>query len=82
MKTPEDEQDARRRAGGPRVLMRSPFYDLVDDFRRAAIAHLVAAHGGNRMRTAASLGLNNKYFFALIRRLKPALPPAKNGRPG
>ena len=43
------------------------FHRAVTEFRRRLIVETLAAHQGNRTKTAKALGLQRTYLFALIR---------------
>lgn len=59
--------------------MRRRFHDAVRDFKRQLIELAIEAHGGNRTRAAASLGLQRTYLLRLIKQLKPRCPPVQVG---
>jgi DNA-binding NtrC family response regulator len=48
-------------------MKRAGYHDVVAEFRRRFLAHMLDAHGGNRTRTAEALGLQRSYLIRLIR---------------
>jgi DNA-binding NtrC family response regulator len=48
-------------------MKREGYHDVVAEFRRRFLAHMLAAHGGNRTHTAETLGLQRSYLIRLIR---------------
>jgi DNA-binding NtrC family response regulator len=48
-------------------MKRRGYHDAVAEFKRRFLAHMLAAHGGNRTATARTLGLQRSYLVRLIR---------------
>lgn len=43
------------------------YHEAVAAFKRQLLVHMLAAHGGNRTRTARALGLQRTYLLRLLR---------------
>lgn len=43
------------------------YREAVESFKRELLRHMLAAHGGNRSRTARALGLQRTYLLRLLR---------------
>jgi DNA-binding NtrC family response regulator len=65
-------------------MKREGYRDVVAEFRRRLLAHMLDAHGGNRTRTAQALGLQRSYLIRLLRQHGLGRPfrrnPAKSAR--
>ncbi len=46
---------------------RQGYHDVVAEFRRRFLQHMLDAHAGNRTYTARTLGLQRSYFIRLLR---------------
>ena len=55
------------------------FHDAVQQFKRDFLTTKLAAHGGNRTRTAQAIGLQRTYLLRLIREF--GLKQPSNGTP-
>ena len=53
------------------------YHKAVECFRREFILAMLAAHGGNRTRTARTLGLQRTYLLRMIRELGLKGPAAE-----
>lgn len=51
------------------------YHQTVTRFKRTLLVHALAAHGGNRTRTARTLGLQRTYLLRLIREFGLECPP-------
>lgn len=59
------------------------YHALVARFKRELLTHMLAAHGGNRSRTARKLGLQRTYLVRLVRAFEVNVPPpTRNCRNG
>jgi DNA-binding NtrC family response regulator len=56
---------------------RSRYRELVDEFERRCIEHALQACGGNRSQAAKMLGIERKYLYEKIGRLKIDIPPKR-----
>ncbi len=48
-------------------MKRRGYHEVVAEFKRQFLTHMLAAHGGNRTATARTLGLQRSYLIRLIR---------------
>lgn len=63
------------------MMRRRRFRDTVRDFKRLLLEVTLAEHGGNRSRTAVTLGLERTYLLRLIKQFKVKCPPGQIGGP-
>ena len=54
------------------------YHDAVRNFKREFLLQMLAAHGGNRTRTARAIGLQRTYLLRLLREF--GLNEPSNGR--
>ncbi len=52
------------------------YQQKVDEFRRIFLQQTLVAHGGNRTRTAKTLGMQRTYLLRLIKEFHIDVPPA------
>ena len=75
----QDERVFRR--DNQQLMGRRGFHDTVSDFERLLLEVTLAEHGGNRSRTAVTLGLERTYLLRLIKQFKVKCPPGQIGGP-
>lgn len=56
------------------------YHAAVNAFRARLLLDALTAHGGNRTRTAATLGLQRTYLLRLMRQMGVSVPAPRRGR--